>query len=90
MRNTIGHMKRTQIQFEEPVFESLRKQAFMERTSIAEIIRRAVGERLIITSPKKRTKKLSSRYFSFIGAGRSTGRGSGTIAKRHDEELARM
>mgnify|MGYP001576676913 CR=1 FL=1 len=36
----------------------------------------------------KRKPKLRLEDFTFIGSGRSHGKGAGTVAERHDEEFA--
>jgi len=77
-------MKRTQIQLEEPVWEVLRARSFQERRSIAEIIREMVRTQV----SAKRNRKLRLEDFTFIGSGRSRGKGAGSIAERHDEEFA--
>jgi len=50
-----GTPKKTMIYLEEDVHERLRRQAFEERISMAELIRRAVDEYL--TNTKERRKK---------------------------------
>lgn len=76
-------MKRTQIQLDERTFERMRERAFRERISIAEVIRRLLTEQTI-EIPHTRPHVTP---FSFVGSGRSRGRGAGNIAVRHDEEL---
>lgn len=77
-------MKRTKIQLEEKVWEALRTKAFEERSSVAEIIRRMVRQ----YTQKSGIEKCTDPSFSFVGSGRSRGKGSGKIAERHDEEIA--
>lgn len=79
-------MKRTQIQLDDGTFEVLRREAFRDKRSIASIIRSALSG---YTSLVKRKKYLTLESFSFIGAGKSAGRGAGHIAENHDEEFVR-
>ena len=74
-------MKRAQIQLDDRTFETLRREAFRGKKSIASIIR-AVLDRYVSTGRQK--KQISPESFSFIGAGTSTGRGAGHIAENHD------
>lgn len=76
-------MKRTQIQLEEPTFEALRQIAFQKKTSVAAVMREMIGTQV---SPKQKSK-LRLEDFTFIGSGRSRGKGAGSIGVRHDEEL---
>lgn len=78
-------MRRTQIQLDEKTYEALRKKAFQENRSMADIIRSVLHERLDVSS--EQTKRNSSA-FAFVGSGRSQGKDSGDIAQRHDEALA--
>jgi hypothetical protein len=79
-------MKRTQVQLEEELYSTLRERAFQGHTSVASVIRTMLRERtqpgIVCHTPKKTLKS-----FSFIGAGASRGKGSGTISRRHDEVL---
>ena len=77
-------MIRTQIQLEESTWERLREIAFQRKTSVAAVIREMIKVRV---RPAQKTN-LRMEDFTFIGSGRSAGKGSGTIAKRHDEEFA--
>lgn len=79
-----GNVKRTQIQLEEPIFETLRQIAFQKKTSVAAVMREMIGAQV---SPKQKSK-LRLEDFTFIGSGRSRGKGTGSIAERHDEEFA--
>ncbi|MEK7122550.1 MAG: ribbon-helix-helix protein, CopG family [Patescibacteria group bacterium] len=79
-------MKRTQLQLEEELYDTLRERAFREQTSMAALIRTMLAQQMkpgVLCRAPKRTLK----DFSFIGSGASRGRGSGTIAACHDEEL---
>lgn len=78
-----GNMKRTQIQLEEPTFEALRRIAFQKKISVAAVMREMIGMQV---SPKQKSK-LRLEDFTFIGSGRSRGKGAGSIAERHDEEF---
>ena len=77
-------MIRTQIQLDESTWERVRQIAFERKSSIAAVIREMVR---VQVSPKKKTR-LRMEDFTFIGSGRSRGKGAGTIAERHDEEFA--
>lgn len=79
-------MIRTQVQLEERVWQKLRGRAFAERRSIADLMREAIRKDLGLAKPKR---KWRLEDFTFVGAGRSRGPGAGTIAERHDEELAK-
>ena len=77
-------MIRTQIQLEDSMWERLRQIAFQRKSSIAAVIREMIRTQV---SPKRKTK-LRMEDFTFIGSGRSRGKGAGTVAERHDEEFA--
>ena len=77
-------MIRTQIQLDESTWERLRQIAFQRKSSIAAVVREMIRAQI---SPKRKTK-LRMEDFTFIGSGRSRGKGAGTIAERHDEEFA--
>ena len=78
-------MKRTQIQLDEGTFETLRRRAFRERRSIADVVREILrGE----VRPSPKGDRLTLKSFSFIGRGASRGKGAGTVSLRHDEEFA--
>ena len=77
-------MIRTQIQLEDSMWERLRQIAFQRKSSIAAVIREMIATQV---SPKQKTK-LRMEDFTFIGSGRSSGKGAGTISERHDEEFA--
>jgi hypothetical protein len=76
-------MIRTQIQLEEPTWERVREIAFQKKSSIAAVIREMIRAQVF---PKTKPK-LRMGDFSFIGSGKSNGKGAGTIAGRHDEEF---
>jgi hypothetical protein len=77
-------MKRTQVQFDEEDYEVLRRKAFVEKKSIAGLIREIVKKE--ITHGGKR--EISSiKDFRFIGAGRSSQGGLRPVSVRHDEAL---
>lgn len=77
-------MIRTQIQLEDSTWERLRHIAFQRKRSIAAVIREMIRAQV---SPQQKAK-LHLGDFTFIGSGRSRGKGAGTIAERHDEEFA--
>jgi len=77
-------MIRTQIQLDESTWERLRQIAFQRKSSIAAVVREMIKAQV---SPKRKTK-LRMEDFTFIGSGRSRGKGAGTISERHDEEFA--
>ena len=63
-------MKRTQIQLDEDTFERLRKTAYERKTSVAAVIREALGEYL--AGGKKEaepTRKLTLADFPWIATG---------------------
>jgi hypothetical protein len=62
----------------------VRRQAYQKNNSIASIVRHILQKEISgAIEPQKRTV----RSFSFIGSGRSRGKGTGKVSKRHDEEL---
>ncbi|MDP3734848.1 MAG: hypothetical protein Q8R39_00250 [bacterium] len=75
-------MHRTQIQLDERLFEAIREQSFREGSSVAGTVRRALRASFSLGDYGARTK------FSFIASGRSRGKGSGTIARLHDDAFA--
>lgn len=77
-------MKRTQLQLDEPTYESLRRRAFQRGISMAALIRELLQEKLG-TTPSRR---LSLEDFPFIGSGRSEPGNLDPISERHDEALA--
>lgn len=77
-------MKRTQIQFEEQDYEVLRRKAFVEKKSIAGLIREIVKKEITDMGHKQRS---SIKDFSFIGAGKSRQGRLRPVSVRHDEAL---
>lgn len=77
-------MIRTQIQLEESTWERLRQIAFQRKISIAAVIREMIKAH---DSPKQKAK-IRTEDLTFIGSGRSRGKGAGSISDRHDEEFA--
>ncbi|HEX9722384.1 MAG TPA: CopG family transcriptional regulator [Candidatus Paceibacterota bacterium] len=77
-------MIRTQIQLDESTWERLRQVAFERKSSIAAVIREMIKTQV---SPKQKTR-LRAEDFSFVGSGRSRGKGAGTVSERHDDEFA--
>lgn len=71
---------------DEQTFETLRRRAFHERRSLAGIVREIL--RAHVMPPAGRIRH-GGTPFSFVGSGRSHGKGAGTIAERHDEEFIR-
>ena len=76
-------MKRTQVQFDEPTYEMMRRRAFERGVSMAKFVREAVREYLK-TVPARR-KRLED--FSFIASGYSSESEVDPISERHDEAL---
>lgn len=77
-------MKRTQIQFDEEDYEVLRRKAFVEKKSIAGLIREIVKKE--IGDPGQR-RPSSIKDFGFIGAGRSRQGRLRPVSVRHDAAL---
>ncbi len=79
-------MIRTQIQLEETQYRALKELAARQRTSVAELIRRAV-ENLLETSDWVSDEERRRRAIAAAGRFRS---GVGDIAEKHDEYLAQI
>jgi hypothetical protein len=77
-------MKRTQVQFDEEDYEVLRRKAFVEKKSIAGLIREIVKKE--ITQAGERQPS-SIKDFRFIGAGKSRQGRLRPVSVRHDEAL---
>ncbi len=79
-------MIRTQIQLEETQYRALKELAARQRTSVAELIRRAVREMLenamVVPDQERRRRSLN-----VVGRFRS---GRSDIAERHDDYLAEV
>ena len=60
-------MKRTQIQLDEQTYERLRKTAYERKTSVAGVIREAVGEYLAGGKETEPKRKLTLADFPWIG-----------------------
>ncbi len=73
--------KRIQIQIDEGTYEALRRRAFLERRSLAGLIRELIRREL---HPKAR-KRLRMEDFSFIGAGASGE--PNRVSEEHDRVL---
>jgi hypothetical protein len=73
---------RTQVQFTEDQIEALRERATREQTSVAELVRRAVGAWVVQETSweqrKRRAREVAGRYRS----------GRSDVSRRHDEALA--
>ena len=67
------------------MWEKLRERAFMEKRSVAALVRDAVGKELGLKAPKRKYRLTD---FSFVGAGSSKGPGSGRLSIDHDKYLA--
>jgi len=79
-------MIRTQIQLEETQYRALKELAARQRTSVAELIRRAV-ENFLETSDWVSEQERRRRAIAAAGRFRS---GVGDIAEKHDEYLAQI
>lgn len=77
-------MKRTQLQLEEATYELLRKRAFEQGVSMANLIRLAIDEYL----KGRLSKHIKLEELTFIGAGHSEPSEFDPISERHDEALA--
>jgi hypothetical protein len=77
-------MKRTQIQLDEQDYDVLRRKAFMEKKSIAGLIREIVKKE--ITDAGQR-RPASIKDFSFVAAGKSRQGRLRPVSVRHDEAL---
>lgn len=77
-------MRRAQIQFQEEVYEILRHRAFLEKKSIAKVIREIVEKDIFQTNHHP---SFSIKDFSFIGAGRTKQGLLEPVSERHDEAL---
>lgn len=77
-------MIRTQIQLEEAQYRALKERAARQRTSMAELIRRAVRAWLE-TSTEMSEQERRRRALAVIGQFHS---GLSDVAERHDEYLA--
>lgn len=78
-------MRRTQIQLDEPTYETLRRQAYQRGCSISAVVRALLAQSLSTPRAKRRA---SLKQFSFIGAGYSRQGESAPVSERHDEALA--
>lgn len=78
-------MKRTQIQIDPPIYEALRRRAFEQGRSLSALVRESLAEYLGVG---KRSPRLTSRNFSFVGAGRTRQGRLAPVSERHDEALA--
>ncbi len=74
-------MRRVQIQLDETTYESLRRQAFLRRRSLAATIRDLLHRGL--GTPARRQRR---QEFSFVGAGSS--KDPYTVSEQHDRALA--
>ncbi len=79
-------MIRTQIQLEEAQYRALKERAARQRTSVAELIRRAVRAWLE-TSAEVSEEERRRRAIAAAGQFRS---GLGDLAEKHDEYLAQI
>jgi hypothetical protein len=79
-------MVRTQIQLTQTQARTVKKVAMIERTSVAEIIRRAV-ENMIQTNPQVSSQERVRRAVEIVGKFRS---GKRNVSRKHDEYLAEV
>lgn len=75
-------MRRTLIQFDEPLYQQLRTLAFEKGVSFSSLVRDLLAKAL---GAGRRKKKMRIDQFKFIGAGRSK---EGNIAENHDDYIA--
>ena len=75
-------MVRTQLQIDEPTYETLRQEAHREHKSMSALAREILQEHFKVSIG---TKGLRGKKFSFISSGDS---GRSDISVRHDEALA--
>lgn len=76
-------MKRTQVQFDEEIYEALRKRAFERGMSMSALLREVLREHLV---PQGGPLRLED--FRFIGSGRGNARRKGkAISELHDQEI---
>ncbi|MBI4304732.1 MAG: hypothetical protein HY678_00280 [Chloroflexi bacterium] len=76
-------MKRTQVQFDEPTFEALKRRAYERRVSMSTVVREAVQAYL---SGGRHAWKLGD--FKFIGSVASEESGRTPLSVAHDQALA--
>jgi hypothetical protein len=77
-------MVRTQIQLTEEQASRLKRMAAMQNTSMAEVIRRLIDEKLGEGEELTREERVR-RFLALAGSGRS---GLSDISSRHDDYLA--
>lgn len=77
-------MRRTQIQLEEEMYDSLRRRAFQEKKSVAGVIREIIKKE--IAAPGL-VRPSSIQDFSFIGVNRSKQGMLKPVSEHHDEAL---
>lgn len=77
-------MHRTQIQLDKETLEKLRYQAFSEKRSLASVIRSILRA---YATPRLQKRKPNLAEFSFVGSGRSRGKGAGNVSEHHDRQL---
>ncbi|MGH7371904.1 MAG: ribbon-helix-helix protein, CopG family [Candidatus Methylomirabilales bacterium] len=77
-------MKRTQIQLDERIYETLRRRAFEKGCSISALIRELLAHALGTGRARRRP---TMKDFTFIGAGRSSQGRLSPVSERHDEAL---
>lgn len=75
-------MIRTQVQFTEDQIEALRERAAREETSVAELVRRAVGAWVVPETSWEQRKRRAREVAGRFRSGRSD------VSGRHDQELA--
>jgi hypothetical protein len=76
-------MKRTQVQFDEEVYEALRRRAFERGMSMSALLREVLREHLV---PRTGPSRLED--FRFIGSGKGSARRKGkAVSELHDQEI---
>lgn len=78
-------VKRTQLQLDDRLHEALRRRAFEEGCSMAELARRLLGELL---GTRQSPQPAALRDFTFVAAAESTQGDLAPVSERHDDALA--
>lgn len=77
-------VKRTQIQLEEHIYDSLRRRAFQEKKSVAGVIREIIEKEL---AHPGQAQPSSIQNFAFVAVDRSRQGGLKPVSEHHDEAL---
>lgn len=81
------NIKQTQIKLKKATWKKLKRKASFRGQTVAELINSMIQKQV----GKKRKKQPDDLdKFSFIGAGKSKGKGAGKISQHHDEELGQV